>query len=93
MKSITLTDWNDMVLKNCQSSYGLVVALAVLMLWESGVKDENEANTCLLDFELGLSGAQAGMAISLALGGKPTNWLDKGMADIMKHRKEELLGK
>lgn len=86
MRKITKKDWENQVKINCNSSYGLVVALAVLMLWESGVSNEAEAERKLQEFGLGLSGAQAGIALSLALTGKPTGWLDKTMVQVMQSR-------
>lgn len=83
MKKITTKKWKDFVSKNCKDSYSLVVCLAILILWEAEVKDKENAHKVLMEEELGLSGAQAGMAISFALSHKPDKkMLDKGMIEV-----------
>ena len=77
LKKITKKEWSEFVAKNADCSYGLVVCLGILMLWEAGVKDEKDANEKLLSYELGgLSGAQAEMIIGMAITRDADEWLD-----------------
>lgn len=57
-KQLTKKDWNDFVSKNSDNSYSLAVCLAIILLWEEPEKPELEVLS-----GLGLSGAQAEMAI------------------------------
>jgi hypothetical protein len=82
MKNITKKQWQDFVVKNCGDSYSLVVCMAILNLWEAGVKTEKEAETELCKEKLGLSGFQAEMAIQFALENNAEKWIDKDMFKI-----------
>ena len=84
MEKITKKEWEDFTAENACSSYNLVVNLAILLLWEAGVKNEEEANEFLMKQELDLSGAQAGMAIGYALSKDAEDWIDKTMAKIIR---------
>ena len=84
MHKITIEQWGSFIAKNCGDSYSLVVCLAVLNLWEAGVKTEKEAEKELHKVKLGLSGAQAEMAISFALKNDAEEWLDKEMVKISR---------
>lgn len=75
-KKIEKKLWDDFCNKNNTSSYSLIVAVAVLMIWEDNCKTEDEAHQTLIKAGFGLTGAQASMALSLALAGKPDKWLD-----------------
>ena len=57
MEKITKKEWENFTAENACSSYNLVVNLAILLLWEAGVKNEEEANEFLMKQELDLSGA------------------------------------
>lgn len=81
---ITKKQWENHVGKNSNSSYGLVTCLAILMLWEAGVKNKEEAEKFLMKQKFGLTGFQAGCAVNFALEYKPTNFLDKTMCRILR---------
>ena len=89
-KKISKKEWAEFTAKNADSSYGLVVNLAILILWEAGVKTEEEASKELMAEELGLSGAQAGMAISMALQRDAEEWLDETSKKIRREIKMEI---
>lgn len=57
-KQITKKEWADFVSNNCNDSYSLSVCLATMLLWEEPNKEPKEVLS-----GLGLSGAQAEMAI------------------------------
>lgn len=57
-KQLTKKEWAKFVAKNCDNSYSLVVCLATMFLWEEPNKESIEVLR-----GLGLSGAQAEMAI------------------------------
>jgi len=57
-KQLTKKEWADFVGKNSDNSYSLVVCLAIMLLWEEPNKEPIEVLR-----GLGLSGAQAEMAI------------------------------
>ena len=84
MKKITLKKWQDFTAKNAGSSYSLIVNLAILLIWEAGAKTEESGQKILIKQELGLSGAQAQMAISMAIQRDAEDWLDKDMKKISR---------
>lgn len=57
-KQLTKKEWADFVSKNCDNSYSLIVCLATMLLWEEPKREPIEVLS-----GLGLSGAQAEMAI------------------------------
>ena len=83
-KEISKNKWRDFVKKNSCDSYSLVVCLAILILFEAKVKNREEAQKVLMGEELGLSGAQAEMAIGYALNHKVEGLPDEEMAEIRK---------
>jgi len=89
-KLLSKKRWQEFVQKNSCSSYSLSICLAVLMLWEAGVKTRNKALDKLLECHLGLSGFQAEVAVDMALNKHPHGWLDKNMCKAMRARKERL---
>lgn len=62
-KQLTKEDWAKFVSKNCSNSYSLVICLATLLLWEEPGKEPQ-----VILKGLGLSGAQAEMAIGFVKG-------------------------
>jgi hypothetical protein len=85
MEKITKEQWIEHVSKNCSESYSLAVELAIMDLWEAGVKTEEEASNRLQHDAFGLSGSQAMIAITYALNNDASDWLDK---DMVRHSKE-----
>jgi len=57
-KQLTKKEWGEFVSKNGDNSYSLAVCLAIMLLWEEPNKEPIEVLS-----GLGLSGAQAEMAI------------------------------
>ena len=81
-KEISKNKWQDFVKKNSCDSYSLVVCLAILILFEARIKNREEAYKVLMEEDLGLSGAQAAMAIGYALNHKVKGLPDKEMAKV-----------
>jgi len=54
------------------------------MLWETGAKGE-EAEMKLAEFGLKISGAQAGMILSLASQNDAEDWLDETAKKVMRN--------
>jgi len=84
MEKITKEQWGEFVKKNSDNSYSFVVCLAILNLWEAGVKTQEEAGKVLMSEEMGLSGAQAQMAINYVLSHDAEDWLDKEMVEVSR---------
>jgi hypothetical protein len=84
MKKITEKKWKKFVANNSKSSYSLAVCLTTLNIWEAGAKTEKEAHEAISKNPMGLSGAQAGMAINLALTRNAEDWLDKTMISVSR---------
>lgn len=68
---ISKEQWGEFVKKNSDNSYSLVVCLCIMNIWEAGAKTKEEAETELHRAQLGITGAQADMAIGYALGNEP----------------------
>jgi len=85
-KEISKNKWQDFVKKNSCDSYSLVVCLAILILFEAKVKNKEEAQKVLIEEKLGLSGAQAQMAIGYALNHEVEGLPDKEMAKVRSHK-------
>lgn len=77
MNKITLEQWRIMTFNNCACSYNLTTQAVIMLLWEGKAKTQVEARKILELYSFGLSGAQAEMAISFALGNDPSEWLGK----------------
>ena len=87
MKKITRINqnkWNKFLTTNGGSSYSLVVCLAILIIWEAGAKDKEEAFKILLAQKLGLSGAQAEYAAQMAMSKDANSWIDQEMSRIRR---------
>lgn len=87
-KKLNKKQWQDFVNKNCFNSYSLVVVLSVLTIWEAGCKTKDECHKELTNADFGLSGVQAGMAISFALAHQEPDWLDKDMIKVSRLQEE-----
>lgn len=81
MEKITEEQWKQHVAQNCSESYSLTVELAIMDLWESGAKTEEEAKKRLYQDRFGLSGSQAVLAINFALTHDASDWLDRDMVN------------
>lgn len=79
---ISLEQWKEFVFLNCGDSYSFIVCQAILILWEAQVTTLEEAEQVLRTEKMGLSGAQAETAKSMALQRLPSGWLLKDMLDI-----------
>lgn len=88
-KPITKDEWQEFVRINCTSSYEFIVCQAILVLWEAQVENREEGDRVLMSEKLGLSGAQADFAISMALQRTPTGWLAQDALDIRINQKNE----
>ena len=84
MKKITKEQWQKFVSGNCDNSYSLAVCLSILNIWEAGCKTQEEAEKELHRCPMGLSGSQAGMAMSFALAHDAEEWLDKDMLEVSR---------
>lgn len=62
-KQLTKKEWANFVSKNCSNSYSLAVCLATMLLWEEPDRKPIEVLS-----GMGLSGAQAEMAIGFVKG-------------------------
>ncbi len=69
MDKITLKreSWDKFVKTNSGDSYSMLICYAILILWESGAINRDEAYKILTDMHLGMSGTQADIAIEWAL--------------------------
>ena len=81
MEKITEEQWKLHVAQNCSESYSLTVELAIMDLWESGVKTEEEAKKRLHQDRFDLSGSQAVFAINFALTHDASDWLDRDIVN------------
>lgn len=73
MKELTKEQWQEFVSKNCDNSYSLVVCLCIINIWEEQAKTSGQAHDTLQRAHLGITGAQADMAIEYALS-HSVNW-------------------
>ena len=89
MEKITEQQWIDHVSKNCSETYSLATELAILCLWESKVKTQEEAENRLRSEALGLSGSQAVFAIGYALMYDPSDWLDKEIVKASEENEQD----
>jgi len=89
MEKITKEQWIEHVSKNCSESYSLAVELAIMDLWEAGVKTEEEASNRLQHDAFGLSGSQAMIAIAFALNNDASDWLDKEMVKASEENEQD----
>lgn len=63
---ITMEQWHEHVLANCDSSYSLAHCAAALLLAESGKVDESDWDSIIDNNMQGLTGFQSGAAKSIA---------------------------
>ncbi len=69
--NMTKEKWNTFVGMNSDNSYSLVVCLCIMDIWEGKAQTKEEAHAILEKAQLGITGAQADMAISFALKNTP----------------------
>lgn len=89
MEKITKQEWQEHVSKNCHNSYSLAVELAIMDLWEAGIKTEAEGMERLKNDAFNLSGSQANLAIIFALAFDPSDWLNDDVGKIPEKENDE----
>jgi len=88
-KLVSKKRWQEFVRKNSCDSYSLSICLAILMLWEAGIKTRSGALGKLwMEWNLRLTDFQTETAIDIALNKRPQNWLNKNICKVMRARKE-----
>ena len=81
-KTITIEDWKKFCSNNCLDTYSMAISYSVLILIEYAPRNEEECHRVLHKNEMGLSGAQASIAIGWYLKFKVKGLPDKEMAKV-----------